>query len=47
MLEIDNCSTTKMIDDSSAIIVQALAFTAAKILHKEEFSVSSRDGTQT
>ena len=33
-----------MIDDSSAIIVQALAFTAAEILHKEESSVSSRDG---
>ncbi len=35
-LEIDNCSTTKMIDDASAIIVQAVAFAAAKILHKEE-----------
>ena len=33
-----------MIDDASAIIVQAVAFTAAEILHKEESSVSSRAG---
>jgi len=33
-----------MIDDASAIIVQAVAFAAAKILHKEESSVSSRAG---
>ena len=30
-----------MIDDASAIIVQAVAFAAAEILHKEESSVSS------
>ncbi len=34
---------TKMIDDTSAIIVQAVAFAAAEILHKEESSVSSHD----
>ena len=33
-----------MIDDASAIIVQAVAFAAAEILHKEESSVSSRAG---
>jgi hypothetical protein len=33
-----------MIDDASAIIVQDVAFAAAKILHKEESSVSSRAG---
>ena len=33
-----------MIDDVSAIIVQAVAFAATKILHKEESSVSSRAG---
>ncbi len=33
-----------MIEDACAIIVQAAAFTAAKILHKEESSVSSRAG---
>ncbi len=33
-----------MIDDASAIIVQAVAFTAAEILHKEESSVSSPAG---
>ena len=33
-----------MIDDYSAIFVQAVAFTAAEILHKEESSVSSRAG---
>ena len=33
-----------MIDDASAIIVQAVAFVAAEILHKEESSVSSRAG---
>ncbi len=31
----------KMIDDAYAIIVQAVAFAAAEILHKEESSVSS------
>ena len=35
---------TKMIDDTSAIIVQAVAFAAAEILHKEESSISSRAG---
>ena len=35
---------TKMIDDASAIIVQAVAFAAAEILHKEESSISSRAG---
>ena len=38
----DYRSLTKMIEDACAIIVQAAAFTAAKILHKEESSVSSR-----
>jgi hypothetical protein len=33
-----------MIDDASAIIVQAVAFVAAEILHKEESSVSSCAG---
>jgi hypothetical protein len=33
-----------MIDDTSAIIVQAVAFAAAEILHKEESSISSRAG---
>jgi len=33
-----------MIDDASAIIVQAVAFAAAEILYKEESSVSSRAG---
>jgi hypothetical protein len=33
-----------MIDDASAIIVQAVAFAAAEILHKEESSISSRAG---
>ncbi len=33
-----------MIDDVSAINVQAVAFAAAEILHKEESSVSSRAG---
>ena len=33
-----------MIEDACAIIVQAAAFTAAEILHKEEPSVSSRAG---
>jgi len=40
----DNRSHTKMIEDACAIIVQAAAFAAAKILHKEESSVSSRAG---
>jgi hypothetical protein len=40
----DNCSPTKMIEDACAIIVQAAAFAAAEILHKEESSVSSRAG---
>ena len=40
----DNCSHTTMIEDACAIIVQAAAFTATKILHKEESSVSSRAG---
>jgi len=40
----DNCSPTIMIEDASAIIVQAVAFAAAEILHKEESSVSSRAG---
>ena len=33
-----------MIEDACAIIVQAAAFAAAEILHKEESSVSSRAG---
>ena len=33
-----------MIDDASAIIVQVVVFAAAKILPKEESSVSSRAG---
>ena len=40
----DDCSPTKMIEDASAIIVQAVAFVATEILHKEESSVSSRAG---
>jgi len=36
-----------MIDDTCAIIVQAAAFAAAEILHKEESSVSSRAGRIT
>jgi hypothetical protein len=36
-----------MIDDASAIIIQAIAFAAAKMLHKEESSVSSRAGRIT
>ncbi len=40
----DNRSLTKMIEDACAIIVQAAAFGAAKILHKEESSVSSCAG---
>ena len=35
---------TKMIDDASAIIVQAVVFAAAEILHKEESYISSRAG---
>jgi hypothetical protein len=30
----DNCSHTTLIEDACAIIVQAAAFAAAKILHK-------------
>ena len=33
-----------MIDDTAAMIVQAVAFTAAEISRKEESSVSSRAG---
>ena len=33
-----------MIDDASAIVVQAVTFAAAKILHKEESSDSSCAG---
>ncbi len=40
----DNRSHTTMIEDACAIIVQASAFAAAEILHKEESSVSSRAG---
>ena len=35
---------TKMIDDASAIIVQAVALATAEILHKEGSSVSTRAG---
>ncbi len=40
----DNHSHTTMIEDACAIIVQAAAFEAAKILHKEESPVSTRAG---